>query len=296
MHWWISRFRSETRWLPWKVRGPLLLLLPVSVWAQTAKPADLTIVNAAPHQTEDGPPMPRGEFFLPGETVFYSFQISGYGETEVKKIRLSYHLEAFDPAGVRIMEPVDSIFDATLHDEDKRWMPKLRVPLAIPPVAPGGHYRIAATVTDDISHKTASVESSFTVQGNQAPPSKELTVRGFTFHRAEDDAKPLEHAAFRAGDAVFARFEIAGFRYGAGNAIHVFYDVAVLNPAGKQIYAQAHAAEDRSSSYYPKPYVPGGMNLALERTMRAGEYTVVLTAHDEIGGQRFEARYPFSVE
>ncbi len=275
-------------------RKLLLPLLVSSLWA--AAPADPKIVNAAPHQTEDGPPMPKGEKFRPGETVFFSWQVSGYGESPVKKVRLSYHVEAFDPRGVRIEAPVDSIFDATLHEEDKRWMPKLRVPIAIPAVAPAGQYKIFTTVTDDISHLSASAETVFEVEGHDVPLSAELTIRNFNFHRTDEDTHPLPVAAFRAGDNLYARFDIAGFRYGRENTVNVYYDVAVLDPAGKQIYAQEHAAEDRSFSYYPKPYVPGQMNLTLQPDMRPGEYTIVLTAHDEVGRQRVEAKHPFTVE
>ena len=240
--------------------------------------------------------MARGEMFRPGETVFYSFQVAGYGQSPVKKVRFSYRVDALDPNGVRIEAPVESIFDATLHDEDKNWLPKIRVPIAIPPVAPSGAYRIKVLLTDDVSHLTASVETPFEVEGHQVPSSPELTIRNFTFHRTEEDAHPLTVNAYRAGDAVFARFDISGFRYAEGNTIHVYYDVAVLNPAGKQIYAQPHAAEDRSFSYYPKPWVPGQISLTLLPNTRPGEYTVVLTAHDEVGHQQIEAKQSFTVE
>jgi len=240
--------------------------------------------------------MARGAEFQPGETVFFSFQVSGYGESPVKQVRLSYRIDAFDPRGVRIVEPVESIFDAMLHEEDKRWMPKLRAPIAIPSVAPPGTYKIKTLVIDDISHLTASSETSFEVAGRAVPPSAELTLRDLSFYRTDQDARPLAIAAYRPGDTVFARFDIAGFRYAASNTIDVYYDVAVLNPTLKEIYAQPHAAEDRSFSYYPKPYVPGQMSLTLQPNMKAGEYTIVLTAHDEVGAQRAELRQTFVVE
>jgi len=262
----------------------------------SAAAANPKIINAAPHETEDGPPLARGSQFQPGETVFFSFQVSGYGESPLKQVRLTYRIDAVDPAGVHIMEPVESIFDATLHDEDKRWLPKLRAPIAIPPVAPSGIYKIRTTVTDDISHLSTSAETTFEVTGHNVAPALQLAIRNLTFHRTDDDSRALAAPVYRAGDTVFARFDIAGFRYGAGNAINVFYDVAILNPAGKQIYEQAHAAEDRSSSFYPKPYVGGQMSLALQKNMRPGQYAVVLTAHDEAGHQRAELRHAFTVE
>ncbi len=240
--------------------------------------------------------MARGDRFRSGETVFFSFQVSGYEQSAAKAVRLSYRVEAFDPHGVRIEAPVESIFDATLHEEDKHWMPKLRVPIAIPPVAPPGTYKIVVQVTDDISHLTAMSETEFQVDGHEVPPSAELTIRNFNFYRTEGDSHPVSVAAYHPGDSLFARFDISGFRYAAENTIHVFYDVALVNPAGKTIYAQDHAAEDRSFSYYPKPYVPGEMSLSLEANMRAGVYTLIVTAHDEVGHQKFEAKQAFTVE
>jgi len=274
-----------------------LALASTLVWgAMAAVPPNPKIVNAGPHDSEDGPPLAKGSTFQPGETVFFSFQVLGYGESPTKQVRLTYRIEAVDPNGVKLVEPIESVFDATLRDEDKQFMPKLRATISIPTAAPSGKYKISTLVTDDISHLTASAETTFEVMGHDVPPSPELEIRNLTFHRTEDDTRALPVAAYRPGDTLFARFDIAGFRYAAQNTIYVYYDVAVLNPAGKQIYGQEHAAEDRSFSYYPKPYVPGQMSLTLQPNMKPGQYTVVLTAHDENGHQRVELRHVFAVE
>ncbi|MDQ6677501.1 MAG: hypothetical protein M3Z09_09420, partial [Acidobacteriota bacterium] len=146
------------------------------------------------------------------------------------------------------------------------------------------------------SHLTAASEITVQVTGHDVPPSAELTIRNFTFHRSEEDAHPIPAAVFRPGDTLFARFDIAGFRYAERNTIDVSYDVAVLNGTGKQIYSQEHAAEDKSYSYYPKPYVPGNMSLNLQPNMKPGEYTIIVTAHDEVGRQKFESRQAFRLE
>jgi hypothetical protein len=89
---------------------------------------------------------------------------------------------------------------------------------------------------------------------------------------------------------------MTGFRYGDRNTIELSYDVAVQNPDGKVIYSQPNAAVEKSFSFYPKPYVPGGMSLSLQPDMRKGEYTVVLTVHDVMGHQNYETRHAFQVE
>ena len=163
-------------------------------------------------------------------------------------------------------------------------------------LAPPGKYKFVTKLTDDLSKQTASAETLFEVTGPTVESSAELTVRNFGFYRSEDDTKPIPVAAYRAGDTLFARFNMVGFRFGERNTIDLAYDVAVLNPEGKEIYAQPNAAVEKSFSFYPKPYVPGGMNLNLQPDMRKGQYTIVLTVHDFAGKQNYETRQTFSVE
>jgi hypothetical protein len=276
------------------VRSAVLLL----ILAQSC-PAALQLVNAGVRQIEDGPSAPPGTQYVPGETVYYSVQVAGYGaagDPEKRKIRLNYTIDAFDPRGVKLIETVQSILDTTISEQDKEWKPKVRSEILIPTFAPPGRYKVVTTVTDDISKLTATAETRFDVTGPTVESSPELTVRNFGFYRSEDDAKPIPISAYRAGDNLFARFNMTGFRFGERNTIDLAYDVAVLNPAGKQIYAQPNAAIEKSFSFYPKPYVPGGMNLSLQADMPKGQYTIVLTIHDFVGKQNYETRQTFEVE
>jgi hypothetical protein len=266
--------------------------------------AALTLVSAGVRQFEDGPPVPTGTQFVAGETVFYSVHVAGYtiapsttpGEPDKRKVRLSYTMDAFDPKGVKIVETVQSILDTEISDQDKEWKPKVRHEILIPPFAPPGKYKVVITLTDDLAKLNASAETPFEVSGFVVEPSSELTVRNFGFYRSEDDARPIPTAAYRAGDTLFARFNMVGFRFGERNTIDLAYDVAVMNPQGKQIYAQPNAAVEKSFSFYPKPYVPGGMNLSLQADMAKGQYTIVLTVHDLVGKQNYESRQTFDVE
>jgi hypothetical protein len=266
--------------------------------------AALTLVSAGVRQFEDGPPVPPGTQFVSGETVFYSVQISGYavapsttpGEPDKRKVRLSYTIDAFDPKGVKIVDTVESVLDTEISEQDKEWKPKVRNEILIPPFAPPGKYKVAIKITDDLARVSTTGETTFEVSGFTVEPASELSVRNFAFYRSEDDPKPIPTAAYRAGDTLFARFNMVGFRFGERNTIDLAYDVAVLNPEGKQIYAQPNAAVEKSFSFYPKPYVPGGMNLSLQADMAKGQYTIVLTVHDFVGKQNYETRQPFDVE
>jgi hypothetical protein len=289
----------------------LRFALLIFLLAHTLAPAlngALQLLAAGVRQIEDGPPVPPGTTFVPGETVYYSVQVTGYtaisgaapgttpADQDTRKVRLNYKMDAFDPKGVKVVETIESILDTTISQQDKEWKPKVRSEILLPTFAPPGEYKVVTTVTDDVSKSSASSETRFEVVGRSVESSAELTIRNFGFYRSEDDVKPIATAAYRAGDTLFARFDMVGFRFGERNTIDLSYDVAVLNPDGKEIYSQPNAAVEKSFSFYPKPFVPGGMNLSLQPNMRKGDYTVVLAIHDLIGRQNYETRQSFSVE
>lgn len=256
----------------------------------------LAVVNPRVAQSEGGEPLPAGFAHVPGEVIFFSFQVDGYKASPADKLRLSYKVDAFDPHGVRIIEPITGDIEDTLAPQDKNWKPLVHHEIAIPPLADSGTYKIAVSVADEIAKATASKEVSFEVRGRRVDPSDTLVIRNFRFYREEQATEPLQKPAYRPGDAIWARFDITGFKYGEGNAIDVSYGVAVTSPSGKVLYSQPEAAVDKSQSFYPKRYVPGSMSLETKRDTRPGEYGVLITAHDNIGKQTFEARQNFTIE
>ena len=95
---------------------------------------------------------------------------------------------------------------------------------------------------------------------------------------------------------MFARFQILGFKYGAGNAIEVTYGISVVGPAGNVRYTQDPAVEEKSASFYPKPYVDATMSLSLNPGTKPGDYTLVINTRDKVGNQSVEIRKTFHVE
>ncbi|HVN06041.1 MAG TPA: hypothetical protein VMT86_16580 [Bryobacteraceae bacterium] len=263
------------------------------LWSAT-KP--LAIVNTVISDRDGGAPLPADYAHDPGETMFLSFQVEGYAASSAEKVHLSYKMDVFDPRGVRIIQPVAAEIEDTLAPEDKNWKPVVRDEITIPPLAGSGTYKIALSLADVIAQATAAKEITFQVHGRQVEASDTLVIRNIRFYRSEDDRQALQTPAYRPGDAVWARFDMIGFKYGEGNAIDVSYDVSVLAPDGKVLYSQPQADADRSASFYPKRYVPAVMSLATKPNTRPGEYTVVLTAHDGVGHQTFEARHTFKIE
>ena len=128
-------------------------------------------------------------------------------------------------------------------------------------------------------------------------PSDTLAIRNIRFYRGEDDRQAAARSRLPAAATPSGRASTSSASSTAtANAIDVSYDVAVLAPSGKVLYTQPQAGADRSQSFYPKRYVPAVISLATKPDTRPGEYTVVITAHDGVGNQTYEARQSFTIE
>ncbi len=278
-----------------RARSTLLLVALAS--AAYPATAPLAILKAGISDIEDGPPVGSGFAFVPGQFVFLTFHISGFKPSPDQKIQLTCKTDAFDPKGVRLVETMADKVDTTLTPEDKNWKPLVRQQFLIPPIVASGTYKITVQVTDDLtSGATVTEDIPFQVRGREVAPSDALTIRNFHFYRGEDDRDPLTIAAYRPGDTLWARFDIVGYKFGPNNGIDVDYGISVLAPGGKVLYTQDKAAEEKSSSFYPKAYVPGSMNLSLQSNIRPGQYTIAITARDHTGNQTADAKADFSIE
>lgn len=257
-------------------------------------PATLKAGNAVCARFEDGPPL--GSLRpVPGEVVYVSFIVENFAKSAAGRVELTGHAQIFDPRGTAISPEEDIPLITTLSEEDKGWKAKLRAQIAIPPIAPPGTYKVKFDATDEQSHQSASGEASFDVEAKFVAPSDALAVRELNFYRNQDDTTALITPSFRAGDLVWVRFYIVGYKYGEQNSIDASYDVELLAPDGTSILKQEGAAMEKSMAYYPQPYIPAVFNLTLKSTMSHNVYTLVITAHDEMGKQTATARSKFQV-
>lgn len=274
--------------------GCLLTFAAVALSA----PKPLSIQRIALSQYEDGPNVGAGYEFVPGEAIFFSFHISGYKAIgdEGPRVSVTFSVQAFDPKGVPIVEPVSGKVDTELDPEDKDWMPKGRATIAVPEAAPSGQYTIELAITDRVAQTQASAKAVFHVKGLTIQPSDKLVVRNFHFYRREEDRQPLTMANFRPGDTLWAKFEMTGYKFGAKNAFEVGYGLAVLRPNGETMFRQADAAVEKQASFYPRTFLPAAMSLNLDKDLKPGTYTLVVLVSDKVGGQSVESRQEFTVE
>ncbi|HEX4137450.1 MAG TPA: hypothetical protein VHY84_22765 [Bryobacteraceae bacterium] len=286
------------------MRAAVLLALPALssvLFAQIGGPATpvvrtLRVIRPVISQSEDGPAIESGASFVPGDIAFFSFQVENYRISATGKVQLAGHIDVTDPKGTRIIPRDEQVIGTSISEEDKDWKPKLRLQIQLPSLAPPGNYTVKFEVTDQQAKQAASGELAFPVGGKGVDPASTLTIRNLGFYRTQDDETALRTVAYRAGDILWVRFDITGYKYGEQNSIDVAYDVAVLSPDGKQLFEQDDAAVERSQAFYPQPWVPGDFNLSLQSTMRAGTYTLVITARDAPGKQTTSVKADFRVE
>ena len=272
---------------------PILLLLAATPMVFAAP---LEIVRPIIAQSDGGIPVPPGFEHVAGETLFFSCRISGWMKTPEEKVHIAYSVQAFDPKGVPLADIYKNELVTDVTPQDKEWMPKIVTEVQVPPLVASGTYKLLVKAEDLIAHTSAELAVPFQIRGKAVEPSDTLVVRNFQFFRGEDDPQPLTKAVYRAGDAVWAKFDITGFKYGKDNHIDLSYVTSVISPSGKVLWTQEPAAVERSESYYPKRYVAASMGINLLPNTKPGEFTIAVTVKDEVGNQTFEAKQAFTVE
>ncbi|MGH9629824.1 MAG: hypothetical protein ACRD7E_16025 [Bryobacteraceae bacterium] len=269
----------------------------IALLSAPASGSDLSIVNSHIHDYEDSPPVSGQYKFRAGEPVFVSFQIDHYGVTGDEQIHLTYQIRTVDPQKRSLAPPQAGEIKAQLAPEDKEWMPKVRYRVQIPPIPEPGEYTVTIDLDDKVAQTKTTRDLHFHVESKDVAASEGLAVLNFRFARTEEarDALP-PGGAYRPGDTLWARFDITGYRFGEKNRYDVRYGVALKDAEGKVLFSEPKAAQASEESFYPKQHVPGSLSLKLDKNIRPGVYSVVLTVEDAVGGQKIETGHSFSVE
>jgi len=277
-----------------------LLLGPVFLGVAMPTPAAFSVDRIALHQFEDGPVLGPNHAFLPGETVFFSCRLTGYQAAvtgdDQRSVKLSWKVAVTDPAGVPLVSEASGVIAEPLSSQDKNWYPKFLHHFNIPPFAPGGAYHIKVTARDEVAKTELTSQLDFQVRGHAVEASPSLAARNLRFVKDETDGPPLNPVLYHPGETLWARFDMTGYQYGEKNRYSVEYGLAILRESGEQVFAQPAAASDSSEGFYPQRYVPGAVSLNLAQDVPEGDYTLVITMADKIGGQMAEARSGFRIQ
>jgi hypothetical protein len=266
-----------------------------------AAESSLAVVNGGIEQSEDAPFVPADYQFLPGDFVYFSFQIAGFSiksedPDEVRRISLAYEVTPQDLNGLALTPPNSGTVQTELNPEDKNWMPKRRVAFLLPSFIAAGEFRIHVVVKDLFANSQASKDFPFRIGGVKVQPSSSIAVQNFRFFRQENDREPLELPAYRPADNIYATFEMVGYKIGPQNEYHVAYRLTVLRPDGRPFLEQSKAAEFHKSSFYPAQFIPGNFTVTTSPDTSRGQYIVILTVRDIIGDQTYQTKQAFSIE
>jgi hypothetical protein len=273
-------------------------ILLAAIWpCLLAAAPGLEIVRPVVSDTDGGPGNPASFDYRPGQIIFFSCRVAGFAKTPEDRVNLSYTVQAFDPRGVPLADIYKNTLTAEVTPQDKEWLPKIETEIAVPPLVFSGSYKIAVKVEDVVAKTTAELSVPFLVRGGEdLEPSDTLVVRNFRFLRNENDTKAAERPAYRNGDHLWAKFDITGYKYGAGNHVDVTYTTSIIGSAGKTLWTQPEPAGEQGDSVYPKAYIPAEMGVMLQGKVKPGEYTLVVQVKDAVGNQSCEARQAFTVE
>jgi hypothetical protein len=272
------------------------LLLAILLPAVLAGAPGLEIVRPIIAQSEGGVPLPASFEHVPGETLFFSCRVAGFSKTAEEKVHVAYSVQAFDPKGVPLTELYKNELLTDVTPQDKEWMPKIVTEIQLPPLIFAGEYKVLVKAEDVFARTTTELAVPFLVRGHAIAPSETLVVRNVQFLKGEDDTQPMEKPAYKAGESVWIKFDITGYKYGEKNKTEVSYSTSFLSPSGKVMWTQPEPAVEQSESFYPKRYVAAQMGLNLLPNTSPGEYTFVLTVKDAIGNQTVESKHTFMVQ
>lgn len=268
--------------------------------ASASAQSNLKIDRLALHQFEDGALLDPGYQFIPGETAFFSCRLQNFSIDESdeshRKVKLAWTMEVRDPVGVLIGSPWQGRIDAEVLKEDTDWLPKFLKNFTLPSYALSGEYKIAVHVHDEVAGSDVSGELKFKVKGHPVDTSGALAVRNFTFLKSEDDTRGMRDAVYHPGSMAWARMDVTGYKFGDNNKFSVTFGMTLEDPNGGQVFTQPEAGAESDQSFYPQRWVPGGLTLTLGKDLAPGMYTLVVSVHDQIGGETVEAREPFRIE
>lgn len=274
-----------------------LLLCPL----RAADTTTLTIVDAGVENAEDAPFVPASYVFLPGDYVYSifaatGFRITGDAYSKSRQMKLEYTFEILDAHDVPLAPAQTGVIADEISAEDKHWMPRRRASFLLPSYVAAGVYHVRISISDPISKENATRDFPFRIGGLALQPSPSLTVQNFRFLRSDADGPGIDPPAYRAGDTVWARFDITGFQLGPGNTAELRYGVTVLRPNGAPIFSQPDATGEKLKEFYPPQFIPGMLSVTTTPGLPHGEYTMVVELHDHIGKRDGELRFPFQIE
>jgi hypothetical protein len=274
----------------------VLLLSSVNeVWAQPRPAAQLTIVNPVLHnRQEDAPAIPANYAYYGGELLYVSFKVSGFKLLK-EQVEVRWQIIATDPDGLLLVPLINGVVKEEMNVNDKEWMPRVQQTIPLPPQIPPGVARLKLIANDEHGKTTAEKVVEFRVGGRPLPKVEGFSLMDLGFYESDTALNSMREAVYQAGQALWARFQMAGFKLGEKNRFDVTYGLEIRSAGGKPLYQKQEAASDSAEPFYPRRVLNGGVTLDITAGVTPGEYLLVVKAKDRVGGTEAEAYAPFRV-
>jgi hypothetical protein len=274
--------------------GPALLFGLLALEVLSAQ--DLSVVETILRRSEGGPPVADPVVYSRGEPVFLTFRVGGFRALpDDKLINVAYTITTMDPAKRLLAEPVKGEVRVELAPEDKNWTPRIPYEVMIPPAPEPGTYSILIEVQDLVAVRRTTAVKTFEVKAPK-PPGEQFAIANFRFQRSERAATGLgPDESFLRGDTLWARFDMAGYKFGPKNSFSIRYGFALKDATGKVLFEQPEAAAETGDGFYPKLYTSGLFSVEIGPTVAPGEYRLMVQAKDLLGEQAAESEHVFRV-
>ncbi len=257
--------------------------------------AGLAIAREVLHQKqEDGPAIAAGYEYFSGELLYLSFRVTGFRVVK-DSVDLRWQIVAVDPEGLLLAPPSNGAVKEELSVNDKDWLPKVQFTLPLPAQLAPGEYKLKIQLADENAKASVNKELAFRVGGRPLPRPEKFSVLNLAFFKDDAERQPMAEPAYKVGEVLLAKFQLAGFQLGEKNRFEVSYGLAVLGASGKVLYSQENAAGDDGAPFYPRRMLNGALTLNLTPGVQAAKYTLVVKARDKVGQTEAEARADFEV-
>jgi hypothetical protein len=257
--------------------------------------AFLAALGAAPGQADQlalsdvritagihGPTRQRTKF-LPGDSLFLSFEIDGITIDEAGKVRYSTSTEITDSNGKVVFRGPARDLEALAMLGGAKLPAYAQVDVGLD--QPPGEYAVKVTVTDLATKKSQALTQKFGV-----------LERGFGMIRPTLTCDPegqVPAGIFVPGQSLWLNFVVVGFGRDDKKQPHVTFEMRILDGEGRPTVARPFTGKIQEGVPASATALPAQFLLALNR---AGQFTAELKVTDQVTGKKIEGAYPFTVQ
>jgi hypothetical protein len=221
---------------------------------------------------------------LPGDAVFFEFDIEGITVAPDGKVQYGMSLEAIDPKGKVLFKqnPQEQETLATLGGKIVPAFAHLDIGLEQPP----GEYTVKVTVMDRANKATQSFSHKLNVL-----PAEFGIVRVKT---TSDPNGNLPSPIVAAGETVWLNFAAVRFGRDKGKEQpHVAFEMRILDEAGKPTLSKPHVGVINADVPPTEKLIGGQFQVAANRP---GKFTIELAAEDKVTGKTALVKLPLLVQ